>query len=92
MGASEAQASPMARGLQRMGTALRTAHAQDFVKKRKPELGAGLGKEDDSDEDEGEEEGVSGEVSDGSGSRDEEREIIGEIRDEVEGGRGVSAG
>lgn len=91
MGASEAQSSPMARGLQRMGTALRTAHAQDFVKKRKPELGAGLGKEDDSDEDEGEEEGESGEVSDGSGEGDVDGGVIGEIRDEVEGGRGVPA-
>ena len=92
-GANEAQASPMARGLQRMGTALRTAHNQDFVKRKKPELGASLGKDDDTDEDEdgeGEGEGESADVS-GEGS-DAEAEVIGVIRDEVEVGRGGPAG
>ncbi|KAF1962389.1 EXS-domain-containing protein [Byssothecium circinans] len=44
--------SPIARGLTRMGTILRQAHAQDFQKKKKPELGAATegGKDDDSDD------------------------------------------
>lgn len=42
---------PMTRGLQRIGTALRMAHNQDFEKKRKPELGRAATKDDDSDDD-----------------------------------------
>lgn len=82
------QPSPMARGLQRMGTALRNAHNQDFEKKKKPELGAHAAKDDDSDDDEddeGEEEG--GDYSDRESNREIER-----VRSEVEVGRAGAAG
>jgi hypothetical protein len=76
------QPSPMARGLQRMGTALRTAHNQDFEKKKKPELGESAMKDDDSDDDDDDDgEEHSGETSDREGEREIER-----VRSEVEVG------
>ncbi|KAL5383725.1 hypothetical protein DPSP01_005829 [Paraphaeosphaeria sporulosa] len=78
------QPSPMARGLQRMGTALRTAHNQDFEKKKKPELGEAAAKDDDSDDEDDDDdgEGHSGETSDRESAREIER-----VRSEVEVGR-----
>jgi hypothetical protein len=70
----------MARGLQRMGTALRTAHNQDFEKKKKPELGESAVKDDDSDDDDDDDgEEQSGETSDRESAREIER-----VRSEVE--------
>ncbi|CAI6304982.1 unnamed protein product [Periconia digitata] len=49
------QPSPLTRGLTRIGTIMRTAHAQDFEKRKKPELGAssahGAKEEEDDDDD-----------------------------------------
>jgi hypothetical protein len=58
------QPSPLARGLTRVGTILRDAHAQDFERKKKPELGRRSTKdmrhededEDDSDDDDDDDE------------------------------------
>lgn len=88
------QPSPMARGLQRMGTALRTAHNQDFEKKKKPELGASTVKDYDSDDDEedgdgDEDEDESGEASE-SASRagdSDDREDIVRVREDMRVGR-----
>ncbi|KAL1302973.1 hypothetical protein AAFC00_003290 [Neodothiora populina] len=48
--------SPVGRAFSRVGTLLHTAHAQDFERRRKPELGTGVGKDigeiDDDDDDE----------------------------------------
>ncbi|KAJ4346898.1 Xenotropic and polytropic retrovirus receptor 1 [Didymosphaeria variabile] len=86
-GADQQQPSPMARGLQRMGTALRTAHNQDFEKKKKPELGESATKDDDSDDDEDEDgEEHSEEMSDKESEREIER-----VRKEIEVGRGGPA-
>ena len=46
--------SPMTRAMNRVGTLLHTAHAQDFERKKKPELGKPLSDEEDDDDDEGE--------------------------------------
>jgi len=43
--------SPVTRALNRVGTLLHTAHAQDFERKRKPELGAAPVDDDDDDDD-----------------------------------------
>jgi len=42
--------SPVARAINRVGTLLHTAHAQDFERKRKPELGTTVADEDDDDD------------------------------------------
>ncbi|KAF2113668.1 EXS family-domain-containing protein [Lophiotrema nucula] len=78
--------SPLQRGLTRVGTIIRTAHAQDFERRRKPELGKeernltkddeGSSDEDDDDDDEEEESG---------GLTDNEEE---EIHSNVEIGKG----
>ncbi len=51
--------SPLTRGLTRIGTIMRTAHAQDFEKRKKPELGAAAdgtkAEDDDSDDDDDDE-------------------------------------
>ncbi|KAF1968743.1 EXS-domain-containing protein [Bimuria novae-zelandiae CBS 107.79] len=89
---AQQQPSPMARGLQRMGTALRTAHAQDFEKKKKPELGEAASRDDDSDDDDDgddEAEGESAEQSD-SVSRQDDRDVE-QVREEVSIGRAGSA-
>ncbi|KAF2269470.1 EXS-domain-containing protein [Lojkania enalia] len=69
-----ADESPFARGLNRVGSAMRDAHAQDFERRKKPELGRHqsiLGKdiEDDSD-DEDDEDDQSGHQTD-----EEEEEV-----------------
>lgn len=81
------ESSPLTRGLTRMGTIMRNAHAQDFEKKRKPELGAdtaSVGKEDeDSDDDDDDDvEEHMGSVSDA-----EEQGAIDEVREDVRIGR-----
>ena len=63
----------MTRGLQRIGTALRMAHNQDFEKKKKPELGEAAAKDDDSDDDEDYDGEHSGEVSDRESARELEQ-------------------
>ncbi|KAF2179803.1 EXS-domain-containing protein [Zopfia rhizophila CBS 207.26] len=71
--------SPITRGLSRVGTILRDAHAQDFERRRKPELGKGeIGKteEEDSDDDD-----MCGEDS-GNNSSAEDNEEIREVREE----------
>jgi hypothetical protein len=77
------QESPFTRGLNRVGTLLRDAHAQDFERKKKPELGpqtAGASGLDDDDTDEDEDdERVGGRDSDSDD--DDENEANG-------GGRG----
>ncbi|KAL1593858.1 Xenotropic and polytropic retrovirus receptor 1 [Paraconiothyrium brasiliense] len=82
-GADQQHPSPMARGLQRMGTALRTAHNQDFEKKKKPELGESATKDDDSDDDEDED---GEEHSEATSDKESERDIE-RVRKEVEVGR-----
>ncbi|KAH7134993.1 EXS family-domain-containing protein [Dendryphion nanum] len=94
--------SPLARGLSRVGNIMRDAHAQDFERRKKPELGAQLGSgkaevDDDSDDDDDDCDGPSrsgsgGELegdSDGGGQieRQNERDIKRARRD-VEIGRG----
>ena len=46
----------MVRGLSRVGTMLHAAHAQDFERKRRPEVSAKDAADDDTDEEEEEEE------------------------------------
>jgi len=97
LGADQIQPSPMARGLQRMGTALRTAHAQDFEKKKKPELGDNISKDDDSDDDEDDDaEEHSGNVSDSESQSLQHGDMhvnnvsevaLGQAREELEIGR-----
>jgi hypothetical protein len=72
--------SPLTRGLSRVGTLLRDAHAQDFERKKKPELGGrratGFGKGaqreqqemDEEEEDDSDEDVESGERSSGNAS------------------------
>jgi len=48
----------MVRGLSRVGTMLHAAHAQDFERKRRPEVGAKDAADDDTDEEEEEDEEV----------------------------------
>lgn len=85
------QPSPMARGLQRMGTALRTAHNQDFEKKKKPELGKTAVKDEDSDDDDDDEDGEAESVGasySASQSEDrEDRDDIHHVREELSIGR-----
>ena len=72
-----------------MGTALRTAHYQDFEKKKKPELGDTVAKDDDSDDDEDaddDRETESGDASENA-SRAEDRDDIEQVRQEVAIGR-----
>ncbi|KAF2198542.1 EXS-domain-containing protein [Delitschia confertaspora ATCC 74209] len=52
---SHPEVSPIPRGLSRVGSILHAAHAQDFERKRKPELGR-EGDEDKADDDESEDE------------------------------------
>lgn len=47
--------SPVARAMTRVGTLLHTAHAQDFERKRKPELGKEALDDDDDDDEEDDE-------------------------------------
>ena len=59
--------SPVVRAFSRVGTALHSAHAQDFERRRRPELGQGLGKDidedgDDDDEDEDDDRSTDSEV------------------------------
>ncbi|KAF2021225.1 EXS-domain-containing protein [Aaosphaeria arxii CBS 175.79] len=92
----ESTDSPIARGLSRVGTILRSAHVQDFEKKRKPELGArGTAKidDDDTDDDDDEEANHSGSASrggsdsgDAQAERQNERDIA-EVRRDVDIGR-----
>jgi len=46
----EPRPSPLFLGLQRVGTALHVAHAQDFERKRRPELGEAEGDSDDGED------------------------------------------
>lgn len=84
--------SPIATGLARMGTILRDAHAQDFERKKRPELGASVasGKDDDSDDDEEDSDDHVASMSncDGETGNDalEERDIE-RVREEVGIGR-----
>lgn len=48
---SQASPSPMIRAITRVGTLLHAAHAQDFERRRKPELGKTAEGEDMEDED-----------------------------------------
>ena len=62
------EATPMQRGIARVGTIIAAAHAQDFEKKRRPGVGDGDGRDegrggvesDDDDEEEEDEEEVAG--------------------------------
>lgn len=75
------QESPFTRGLSRVGTILRDAHAQDFERKKKPELGVqagGAADDDDTDEDD-EDERI--------GSRDSDSED-----EDAHGGGGEASG
>lgn len=47
--------SPVARAINRVGTMMHTAHAEDFERKRKPELGKSQNYDDDDEEDDDEE-------------------------------------
>jgi hypothetical protein len=92
--------SPLTRGLTRMGSIMRNAHAQDFEKRKKPELGAGPTKDDDTDdEDEDEHMGsasVSGGASQNGDSGDQSESEIMRVREEVSigmaGGSGSGSG
>ncbi|PSN74330.1 EXS-domain-containing protein [Corynespora cassiicola Philippines] len=91
--------SPLARGLTRVGTLMRDAHAQDFERRRRPELGAtsttaGRVIDDESDDDDDDWKAGSGSGS-GSGSRSDPAEWdrrdeaeIQQVREEVAIGRG----
>jgi hypothetical protein len=90
----EGRPSPLARGLTRIGSVMRNAHAQDFEKKKKPELGAGPVKDDDSDDDDDDEQtGSASESARGEGGTEteDEAEILA-VRDEIEIGRAGGSG
>lgn len=60
------QESPIARGLTRMGTIIRDAHAQDFERKRKPELGTHTSSKVDEETDDEDEDGDEHSAEEGS--------------------------
>jgi len=78
---------------------MRNAHAQDFEKKKKPELGVEPAKDDDSDDDDDNEDeqarsaSLSGDVTPrgGEAETEDEREIAA-VRDEVEIGMAGGSG
>ncbi|KAF2841148.1 EXS-domain-containing protein [Patellaria atrata CBS 101060] len=80
--------SPMFRGLSRVGNILHTAHAQDFERKRKPELSGGKGSiEDEADASSDEEDGEDAGTANVHDERDEEQVALAEgLLDEEEGG------
>lgn len=82
--------SPLTRGLTRVGTYLRSAHAQDFERKRKPELGRGTSDAkneygDDSDDSNDESER---DRPDTSSDDAQDEEDIEEVREDLAHGRG----
>ncbi|GAB7342970.1 hypothetical protein MBLNU457_g1073t2 [Dothideomycetes sp. NU457] len=60
--------SPVARAINRVGTLLHTAHAQDFERRRKPELGTTVADEDDDDDEDDETDSEHEETAPASGS------------------------
>lgn len=64
--------SPMVRAFSRVGTILHSAHAQDFERRRRPELGSkaadNIGEADDDDDD-----------NDGDGSSDSDTDAVGAV-------------
>jgi hypothetical protein len=97
--------SPFARGLSRVGSIMRDAHAQDFERKKRPELGRSSSGQfqvdghddssDDDDDDEGEEEEEEeeeGEINGHSTGSDGDEEDIQRVRREVEIGRSETGG
>lgn len=92
------QESPLVRGLSRVGTLLRDAHAQDFERRKKPELGGRAdGKidydSDDEDEDaDGEESEHHSRGSDEDEVDERDEEDVRRVREEVAIGRGESNG
>jgi hypothetical protein len=87
--------SPLQRAITSVGDMLRDAHAEDFERKRKPELGRDprntkVEEEDDSDdESEGEERDSDGEVED---MDDEQESALSRIREDLEVGMSGSGG
>jgi hypothetical protein len=93
----DARPSPLTRGLTRIGTVMRNAHAQDFEKRKKPELGAGPvdvkdDDSDDEDEDEQEERTASASASDSPRAEAEDEDEILAVREQVEVGRAGGSG
>ncbi|KAF1346085.1 hypothetical protein BDV97DRAFT_372078 [Delphinella strobiligena] len=66
--------SPVVRAFSRVGTMLHSAHAQDFERRRRPELGSraadNIGEADDDDDDDDD---------DGDGSSDSDTEAVGAV-------------
>jgi hypothetical protein len=85
--------SPLTRGLTRVGTYLRSAHAQDFERKRKPELGRGTSdaKDDDDDSDDSNDESER-EHGDTSSDDAQDEEDIEEIRENLVHARSAKKG
>lgn len=83
------QPSPMVRGLSRVGTMLHAAHAQDFERKRRPEVGAKDAADDDTDEEEEEDEEVR-RIGEGEGGEQVE-EASGMVRWDEESSIGMVA-
>ncbi|KAH3950644.1 hypothetical protein HBI24_116920 [Parastagonospora nodorum] len=87
--------SPLQRAITSVGDMLRDAHAEDFERKRKPELGRDprntkVEEEDDSDdESEGEERDSDGDVED---MDDEQESALSRIREDLEVGMSGSGG
>lgn len=79
--------APLTSTWSRVGTLLHSAHAQDFERRRKPELGASQYDQDDDDDDDEEEED---EVDEIEGDAEEEEEV--EAREAEESEEGESDG
>lgn len=93
----EGRPSPLARGLTRMGTILRNAHAQDFEKRKKPELGAEPSKDEDSDDEDDDENqqscsGVMTPLGNGDERDGRDEADIAAAREDVEIGRAGASG
>jgi hypothetical protein len=87
--------SPLTRGLTRVGTYLRSAHAQDFERRRKPELGRGTSDaKDEDDDDDSDDSNDESERERGDTSSDDaqDEEDIEEVREDLSYGRGAKKG
>ncbi|KAF2703441.1 EXS-domain-containing protein [Pleomassaria siparia CBS 279.74] len=79
--------SPLARGLTRVGTYLRSAHAQDFERKKKPELGRGTSNVKSDDDDYSDSSADEDERTRGSSDDAQDEDEIADVRESLERGR-----
>jgi len=80
--------SPLTRGLTRVGTYLRSAHAQDFERKRRPELGRSPSDTKDYDDDDYDSSEDEDERMRGSSDDAQDEDDIEEVREDLQYGRG----